>query len=113
MPLPEIIVATNRQKVAQIAQRILDGEVGIIAGARQISALCGGHVDLDESDPDFRTFVGIDSETDDLPIGDTRRHWAADALQKKDAEIAAAEAFYRDAALAACKRLVARFGSHQ
>ena len=36
---------------------------------------------------DFRQtqsyFIGIDSETDSLPIGESRVHWAADALAKK------------------------------
>jgi len=67
------LLATNRQKIAEVAQGILDGHVGIIDGARQIRALCSGHVGLDERDPDLNTFVGIDSETDDLPIGAARQ----------------------------------------
>ena len=113
MSLPEIIVASNRQKVAQIAQDLLDGRVGIIAGARQISALCGGHVGLDEFDPDFLTFIGIDSETDDLPVGQTRQHWAADSLAKKDEEIARCEALYREPAREAASHLVARFAQEK
>ena len=103
------LLATNRQKIAQIAQRVLDGSIGIIAGAREIHSLCSGHVGLDERDPDLNTFVGIDSETDDLPIGEVRKHWALDALAKKDLEIARYEAMYRDSALEAAARLVARF----
>ncbi|MGI9088007.1 MAG: hypothetical protein ACR2HH_09760 [Chthoniobacterales bacterium] len=61
------------------------------------------------TDPDFRTFVAIDSETDDLPVGETRRHWAADALAKKDLEIARCEDVYRHAAHEAASHLVARF----
>jgi hypothetical protein len=109
MSLADPNVASSRQKVAQIAQGILDGRVGIIAGARQISGLCGGHLGLDERDPDLATFVGIDSETDDLPIGNTRRHWAPDALARKDVEIARCEAVYREPAFEAASHLVARF----
>jgi len=112
MSLPETIVASNRQKVASVAQGMLDGRVGIIEGSRQLASLAH-RIGVEDFDDDFITFVGIDSETDDLPVGDTRQHWAADALEKKDGEIAAAEALYRDAALAACKLLVMRFGSHQ
>src|SRR6476646_9145094 len=70
MSLPDNNSGTAEQKVAQVAQAILDGRISIIAGARQIRRLCGGHAGLDERDPDLTTFVGIDSETDDLPIGD-------------------------------------------
>jgi hypothetical protein len=113
MSLPGIIVATNKRKVAQIAQAVLDGRVGIIAGARQISALCGGHVGLDESDPDFRTFIAIDSETDDLPVGPIRQHWSPDSLAKKDEGIARYEALYREPALEAASHLVARFAQEK
>ena len=109
MSLPEIIIANNRRKVARIAQDMLDGRISIIASARQISALCGGHVGFDESDPDFRTFIGIDSETNDLPVGQTRQHWSPDALAKRDEEIARCEALYRDSAHEAASHLVARF----
>jgi hypothetical protein len=71
----------------EIARGILDGSISIIAGSRQLRAFCGGHGRIDEFDPDFLTFVGIDSETDDLPVGENRRHWGADALAKKDIRV--------------------------
>jgi hypothetical protein len=112
MSLPETIVASNRKKVASIAQGMLDGRIGIIDGSRQLVGLLR-RIDVDEFDDDFMPFVGIASETDSLPIGESRKHWAADALQKKDSEIAAAEAHWRGHALPACTRLVSRFGSCQ
>jgi hypothetical protein len=102
-------VATNRQKVAEIARGIIDGRFGILAGARQIRGYTGGHLGLDEFDPDLLTFIAIDSETDDLPLGDVRQYWAPDALEKKDAEIARFEARFRAKALTAAANLVARF----
>jgi len=63
------LLETNRQKMAEIAQGILDGRISIIAGALEIHALFCGHVGIDEQDPDLNTFVAIDGETDDLPIG--------------------------------------------
>jgi hypothetical protein len=103
------LLVTNRQKIAKVAQGILDGRINIIAGARQIRGLCCGHVGLDERDPDLNTFVSIDSETDDLPIGDVRRYWAPDALARKEVEIARYEAKFRELALQAAAQLVARF----
>ncbi len=104
-----MIADSDRQRIVEVARGILDGSTGIIAGARQLRAFCGGHGRIDEFDPDFLTFIGIDSETDDLPVGESRRHWAAGALAKKDVEIARCEALYRAAACEGAARLVARF----
>jgi hypothetical protein len=103
------LLETNRQKMAEIAQGILDGHISIIAGAREIHALFCGHVGIDEQDPDLNTFVASDSETDDLPIGDVRQYWAPDALERKDVEIARCETVYRERAIEAASNLVARF----
>jgi Protein of unknown function (DUF2489) len=109
MSLPDTNSGTAEQNVAQIAQAILDGRISIIAGARQIRRFCGGHAGLDEHDPDLSTFVGIDSKTDDLPIGDVRQYWAPDALAQKDLEIARCEAIYRESAVDAASHLIVRF----
>jgi hypothetical protein len=102
-------VGTKEQKVTQIARDILDGRVGIIDGAREIRRFCGGHLGFDERDPDLNIFVGIDSETDDLPIGNVRQYWAPDALAQKDVDIARCEGMYRKAALRAASHLITRF----
>ncbi len=108
MSLPELIVASNRQKVARIAQDIVSNHIGVIEASRLLARLRFG-VAVDQWDPDFITFVGIDSETDDLPLGEARHHWSPSALALKDVEIAHAEEFYRDSALVAASHLIARF----
>ncbi len=112
MPLPELTIFSNRQQVVTVARDILEGRSGVIEGSRLLASLshCIG---VGEFDADFLPFVGIDSETDHLPIGEVRRHWAADALATKDAELAVAEAFYRQRASAACARLIARFADQK
>lgn len=70
MSLTDTNSGTAEQNFAKIAKAILDGRISIIAGARQIRRFYGGHAGLDERDPDLNTFVGVDSETHDLPIGD-------------------------------------------
>ena len=64
-------------KIVETAQRILSGNLGIVAGARQLSGL-GFDVGA-EHDSDFIFFVGIDSETDHLPVGEVRSRWNAEA----------------------------------
>jgi hypothetical protein len=113
MSLPEIIAFDNRQKVVAIAQRLLAGQIAVIEAARQINAFRGDRVGLDEFDPDFVTFLAIDSETDDLPVGEGRRRWAVDALAEKDVEIARCERLYRAQAVEAASHLVARFASEK
>ena len=72
-------------RIVTIAQRILSGESGIVAGARQLARL---RFDVGaEHDSDFIFFVAVDSESDDLPLGEVRSHWNADVLKEKDAEL--------------------------
>jgi hypothetical protein len=95
------------RKIVAAAQSILSGELGVIAGARQ---LCGlGHQVGADDDADFTFFVAIDSESDHLPIGEVRQHWNPEALRAKDAEIASFEAFYREKAFEICRRLIEKY----
>lgn len=112
---PEIYNEEHKQwasrKIVAFAQSVLSGELGIIAGARQINGL---RFDVGaEHDPDFIFFVGLDSETDHLPIGEGRKHWNPDALCEKDAEVARCEALYRDKAFEACRNLILKYESHE
>jgi hypothetical protein len=97
-------------KIVAIAQGILSGELGIVAGARQLSRL---RFDVGaEQDSDFIFFVGVDSETDHLPVGDVRCRWSSDALKSKDEELQAYEASVRDEALRICQSFIQRYETH-
>lgn len=63
-----------------------------------------------EDDPDFLTMTALDSETDHLPTGHERRHWNAEALARKDEEIARAIALYHEEVQSACVRIVDTLG---
>lgn len=95
------------RKVVAAAKSILSGELGIVAGARHLAKW---RFDLGaEHDPDLMFFVGVDSETDHLPVGDARSHWDAQALKQKDEEMRSFEATFREEALRACQRLVQKY----
>jgi len=96
-----------RAKVVAVARSILAGEVGIVAGARQFGRVT--HRVGVGSDPDFIFFIGVDSETDHLPLGDVRQHWNPDALLAKDAELADYETRVRERAFAACRSLIEKY----
>jgi len=95
------------RKIVAAARRMLSGELGLIAGARELSGL--GHSVGAGHDPDFTFFVGIDSESDHLPIGEVRQHWNPEAMRVKDAEVAKFEAFYRERAFETCRRLITKY----
>src|SRR6266478_1920374 len=73
------------QSVVSVAEQILSHELGIIEGARK---LCSLRFDVRaENDKDFIFFVGVESETDHLPVGKTQVHWKPTALKEKKEEI--------------------------
>lgn len=94
-------------RALDIAHKLVAGDVGVVAASRAFSSLAN------ELGPGvenaLRTFRGIDSETDDLPLGPVRHEWHPDALAVKDAELARCEAMYRQNALEACKEIIEYF----
>ena len=81
----------HRRKVRALAQRIIDGEVGVIEGSRQI---LGYQIWLHaKEDIDFLIFRTVYSETAHLPVGRVRDLWSRDALIEKDQEINSIECF--------------------
>lgn len=95
-------------KIVAAAHAILSGELGsIIAGARRLCAL--GHEIGADRDADFTFFVGLESETDHLPVGEVRQHWNAGALRELDVEIGRYEAFYRERAFEICRQLIQKY----
>jgi hypothetical protein len=102
-----------RGKIIAICEAILNEEIGVIAGSRILNRLefelLHSQVGQFDRDEDFNPFVAIDSETDHLPVDRERVNWSAEALARKDKEIAESEAFHKESAFAACRHLIARF----
>jgi hypothetical protein len=86
-----------------LAKQLLAGQIGVIAAARALAPF--RHDARPELSEILLFFAGIDSETDQLPIGEVRQHWSAESLQRKDREIAKAEEFYLESAMKAATRL--------
>ena len=87
-----------------VAQAVLDGRTTILQAVRALVSLA--HTDAIAEVEDRRLIIGIDSETDHLPVGEVRKLWAADALKVKDTEIARCEELYKSQFLETCKRIV-------
>ncbi len=104
----ERYVASVRERVVAIARSMLEGSFSFLEGARTLSAL-RFEAAVREDDSDFMTFVAIDSETDDLPLGDVCKYWSKEALDKLDPEIKEAEEWAKNFGFKACESLVRRF----
>jgi len=98
-----------RRQMVQIARDMLGGDVSFIEGARLISRL-RWDAKLPEFDRDIDLFVGISSETEALPVGEERRHWAPEALIRLQPEIEKAERWAQKIGRPACKKVIDRFG---
>jgi hypothetical protein len=93
----------ERQRARDVAQALLDGRTTILEAVRALVSLA--HTDAIADVEDRRFIIGIESETDHLPVGEVRKLWAPSALKEKDVEIGRAEERYRADFLEACQRI--------
>lgn len=95
------------RNIISAAQSILDGKLGIIEGARKLSAF---RFDVKaEKDSDFMFLIGVDSETDHFPIGNAAKHWNSSGLKEKTIEIERFERAVKDEVLQACRNLIQKY----
>lgn len=92
-----------RATVLALAKDFLNGKRALIETARNLREF--GELEAEFWDS-IRVFIGIDSETDALPIGDVRAMWDAKALQREDQKIAAAERRWAEPAKKAAQEIV-------
>jgi hypothetical protein len=98
---------TIQNQVVDVCKAILNDEMQILLGVRK---LCRLHCELfKQIDDDFVLFIAIDSETDELPIGDERQYWNEKVLIEKDREIAEYETRVKPEVFDACRTLIERF----
>jgi hypothetical protein len=96
-----------QKEIVEICDAVIHGNAGVIFASRKLRDL---HYQMfDNVDDDFRIFIGIESETDELPIGDERQYWDAAVLTEKDKEIAEYEKKAEKDVIESCRRLIDRF----
>jgi hypothetical protein len=101
-------IQNARAQAAKIAAAVLAGQLSAVLGAIDLNGLRFS-VDVPDDDPDFQTFMVIDSECDGLPIGSVQQHWSPEALTRKEPEVAHAERWAMDTGAEAFRNVVARF----
>jgi hypothetical protein len=94
----------DHRKAQEVAHAVLDGRIEMLAAVRALVSLA--HTDAVAHVDDRKFIIAVDSETDDLPIGEVRKLWDPSALKDKDAEIARAEGLYQAKFLETCRRIV-------
>lgn len=104
----EEYILAARSRVVETAKRMLSGEISFLDGANTLCSL-RFEVGIKEDDPDFLTFVGIDSETHNYPMREARQHWTKDALERLEPEIDQLEDWAKEAGQAPCQSLIRRF----
>ena len=84
----------TRLEMIETLEQMLANELSFIEGSRALSVLLHS-ADVDRLSDPFVTFVAIDSETDDIPLGDTRSLWSKQALEQHAAKWRQAEDWAR------------------
>ncbi len=95
--------AKSKKALLIVVRAILAGSIGIIEGSRYLSSL---RLRFDSVwTKKLINFAGIDSETDELPLGSVRQFWAPSALADKDQQILKYEGSIRESTLETCRSL--------
>ena len=105
-----IEVQLARLQAASIAAEVLAGRISAVIGAVDLNRLRPS-LDVSDDDPEFETFMLIDSECEGLPIGPVRQYWSAEALVRKAPFVAHAEQWALETGRDAFQRVVERFAA--
>ena len=103
-------VASIRSQAGRLASAALARQVELLEACHELSALLA-RSDLSPDDPDAMVFSLICCETETLPIGAIRAHWAPGALESAQSEIDSAVMWATPLALPAFKSVAHRFGA--
>lgn len=95
-----------KRELIEIAQKMIYGEVDLIEGCRKIIKY---RYKIEDSNEVFLPFIGLDSETDDLPCGNEKKFMEAEALARKDKEKEAYLAIAKPSIIKSCQHLIDAF----
>lgn len=98
-----------RQELTDVLRSVLSGHCTYLEAAPRVLHLQRRVGGIGEFDDDFRAFIAISSETDQLPTLVTRHLWAEHAITALEPRIAKMETWAAGFANASCLTLLARF----
>jgi hypothetical protein len=97
-----------RAELVRIAKRMIDGEIRPLLGARLLCPYAN-RLRQEIGHEAWQIIVGVDSESDHLPIGTERQLWATEALREKDKITDDYEQRVRNELLQVAQELLAQF----
>jgi len=104
----EEYINSVKVKIGRTAQDMINGTKNYLEGAIEIASLCH-EAEVDINSEEFIVFRGISSETDHLPIGEMRKNWSKEALEKHEAEIQETIKWAKDISLNECNLLANKY----
>jgi len=106
----EEYIDSVRIKIGRTAQNMMNGTKNYLEGAIEISSLCH-EAEVDINSEEFIVFRGISSEVDHLPIGEARKLWSKEALEKHEPEIQKSTSWAKETSLEQCNFLAKKYGT--
>jgi hypothetical protein len=77
----------SRERIKEVARKILTGDVGIVEGSREICRARSGLPFAQLQAEVLLPFIAFDSELHEFPIGESRKYWNERALAEKDIQL--------------------------
>ena len=100
-------ISTQKNSIISTAFSIVNYDIDLIEGVRMI---CSFARNLDKDCQDlFIPLFGIDSDTDDLPIGENRIQYSKKYLQKKDEEMREYIPKIKETVFECCREIIDKF----
>lgn len=104
-PLP--LSPVHKKDIVDTARAILSREMGIIEGCRKLVQL-SWYMDERDEEP-WLSIRGVESETEDVPVGEQRSLWNKDALAKLEARNDVYLKKIEDGIFEDCRDLIRRY----
>lgn len=92
-----------KSEIREVALNLINDDIHFIEGIRIIRDKLN-YISL--SDDEANLIRGIDSDTDDVPVGETRKLWNKEALEKLDRELEEYILEVKPAVKDLCKRIL-------
>jgi hypothetical protein len=100
----------DRASAVKWAEEALAGKTSAILASRELVRILR-RLNVADDDPDLLCLVGLDSETDSIPVGPERVEWAPDALARKAPSIREVEEWAQRFGESAFKSIVQKWGA--
>ncbi len=106
--LPLLIKQESKDKIVSIANKMLNNNINLVDGCRQISRL---RFNSDNPNDDvFNIFVLVSSDTEDVPLDENvRKNFGSDYLKEKEAELNSYLDEMKGRILEDCRKVIEKF----